>query len=150
MALNGSFTIYYFIGNFTEDNARDYALQPTMAGLNHVFTSTREACDNCGDQMDEGHLVTDTNPITPMLLDYIEIGQLADLTPANVVPFLIKNLKWRVVTVCLRNALSFVDSFVVASSRALADVIDATGHWSAGQSTSSCRLESWCLVEVDT
>jgi len=150
MALNGSFTIYYFIGNFTEDNARDYALQPTMAGLNHIFTSTREACDNCGYQMEEGHLVTDTNPITPMLLDYIEIGQLADLTPANVVPFLIENLKWRVVTVCLRNALSFVDSFVVASSRALADIIDATGHWSAGQSASSCRLESWCLVEVDT
>ena len=119
MALNGSFTIYYFIGNFTEDNVRDYALQPTMAGLNHVFTSTREACDNCGYQMDEGHMVTDTNPITPMLLDYIEIGQLADLTPANVVPFLVKNLKWRVVTVSLRNPLSFLASFVVASSRAL-------------------------------
>jgi hypothetical protein len=70
-----------------------------MAGLNHVFTSSREACDNCGNQAEEGHLICGTNPITPMLLDYVKIGELPDITPANVVPFLIKNLKWRIVPV---------------------------------------------------
>jgi len=70
-----------------------------MAGLNHVFTSSREACDNCGNQAEEGHLISGTNPITPMLLDYVKIGELPDITPANVVPFLVKNLKWRIVPV---------------------------------------------------
>jgi hypothetical protein len=70
-----------------------------MAGLNHVFTSSREACDNCGNQAEEGHLISGTNPVTPMLLDYVKIGELPDITPANVVPFLVKNLKWRIVPV---------------------------------------------------
>lgn len=101
MALNGSFTIFYFIGNFNKDDAAQFGLQPTMAGINHVFTSSREACDNCGMHDDEHHLISGTKVITPMLLDYIEIGDLADLSPANVVPFLIANLKWRIVDVSL-------------------------------------------------
>ena len=99
LALNGSFTIYYFIGKFDSQNVDDYALQPTMAGLNHVFTSSKEACDNCGNQAEQGHLISGTNPITPMLLDYVKIGELPDISPVNVVPFLVKNLKWRIVPV---------------------------------------------------
>ncbi|KAL9070477.1 MAG: hypothetical protein Q9157_005808 [Trypethelium eluteriae] len=97
LALNGSFTIFYFVGNFNSVDVENYELQPTMAGLNHVFTSSREACDNCGVQAEEGHLISGTKPITPMLLDYVKIGELPDITPANVVPFLTKNLKWRIV-----------------------------------------------------
>ena len=67
--------------------------------MHHIFASTPELCDNCGEQEDDYLLVTDTAVITPMLKDYVKTGQLSDLTPANVVPFLAKNLKWRVVTV---------------------------------------------------
>lgn len=70
-----------------------------MAGVNYVFTSSREACDNCGMQDDENLKISGTKVITPMLMDYIKIGKLQDLTPANVVPFLIQNLKWRIVDV---------------------------------------------------
>ena len=93
--LNGSFTFYFFIGDAPAMNVAsiDYLSYQTLAGANHVFAAPTEACDNCGRQQHQAHLVTDTAPITPMLLDYVQVGQLADLTVRNVKPFLIKNLK---------------------------------------------------------
>src|SRR5271156_291618 len=73
--------------------------QPTMAGLSHIFAAPIEACDNCGRQRLQATLVTSTAPMTPMLLDYVKIGELEDLSPDNVKPFLVKRLKWRVVDV---------------------------------------------------
>jgi len=43
--------------------------------------------------------VTNTAPNTPMLLDYVEIGEPAGLSAASVKPCLVKNMKWRVVTI---------------------------------------------------
>lgn len=99
LALNDSFTIFYFIGNFDNDNALEYIVQPTLAGLSHNFTAPVELCDNCGYQATQGHLVSGTNVITPLLLDYVKIGVLQNTEPEHVVPFLITNLKWRIVTV---------------------------------------------------
>ncbi len=76
--------------------------QPTMAGLSHIFAAPVEACDNCGRQRLQAHLVTSTAPITPMLLDYVKIRELEDLTPEKVKEFLVKMLKWRVVDVSSR------------------------------------------------
>jgi tyrosinase len=103
LAFNGSGTIYFFVGEAPPPNiaTSDYLSYPTLAGVNHIFAAPTEACDNCGNQQNQAHLVTDTAPITPILLDYIQVGQLDDLTVRNVKPFLIKHLKWRIVTVSL-------------------------------------------------
>lgn len=80
-----------------------YATVGQMAGLTHIFTAPREACDACaygGPEIsaDTGPVIaTSTNPITPMLRDYIRIGELEGLAPEQVVPFLKKSLYWRVV-----------------------------------------------------
>jgi tyrosinase len=102
LALNGSFTIYYFLGPF-ENEASQYMAQPTLAGLSHNFTAPVELCDNCGRQDQQALLVADTAPITPMLQDYVKLGQLQNLTPEHVRPFLVKNLKWRITTVSIEN-----------------------------------------------
>lgn len=47
--------------------------------------------------------------MTPMLLDYVKIGELEDLSRDNVKPFLVKRLKWRVVDV---SPSGFSDSIV--------------------------------------
>lgn len=101
LALNGSFTIYFFIGEVPPTNIStiDYLAYPTLAGANHVFAAPTEACDNCGNQQRQARIVTDTVPITPKLLDHVQTGDLADLTVRNVKSFLTKNLKWKVVTV---------------------------------------------------
>lgn len=101
MALNGTFTIFYFIGRTPGPsfNASDYLTYPTLAGISHIFAAPMEICDNCGNQQAEGHLITNTSPITPILLDYVQAGELPDLSAPNVKPFLAKNLKWRVIKV---------------------------------------------------
>ncbi len=44
-------------------------------------------------------MVADTTDITPILLDYINVGQLHSLGASDVVVFLKTRLKWRVTTV---------------------------------------------------
>ena len=102
MALNGSFSIYYFIGpagGAITVPPQDYSIAPTLAGSTYIFAAPKEACDNCGLQDETGHLVSDTTPLMPMLLDYIKIGQLTNLEPENVKRFLVDRLRWRVQTV---------------------------------------------------
>ena len=102
LELNGSFSIDYFIGpkgGAITVLPQDYSLAPTLAGSTYIFSSPREICENCQIQQERGHLVSDTTPITPMLMDYIKIGQLTSLEPEHVKPFLTDRLRWRVQTV---------------------------------------------------
>ncbi|KAL1618339.1 hypothetical protein SLS54_007316 [Diplodia seriata] len=105
-ALDGAFTIFFFIGptaaadtSEAGDGPVSWQAEPTLAGMTHVFAAPRDACDNCALQSDEGLRVTGTTAITPILLDYVEDGQLAGLAPDDVVPFLRRALVWRVADV---------------------------------------------------
>ncbi|KAB2569580.1 Tyrosinase [Lasiodiplodia theobromae] len=100
-ALNGSFTIFFFLGPRSEipSNPIQWQSSRILAGTTHIFSAPREACDNCALQEEHGHRVTGTTAIKPILLDYIEAGQLQSLSPRDVVPFLKKELVWRVADV---------------------------------------------------
>jgi tyrosinase len=100
-ALNGPFTIYFFLCPKSRfpDHEEDYATSPYLAGINHVFAAPREVCDNCGQQDAAGFLASDTVPITPLLLDYIAEGTLQSMRTEHVRPFLVKYLRWRIVYV---------------------------------------------------
>ncbi|OAP60301.1 hypothetical protein AYL99_05303 [Fonsecaea erecta] len=98
-ALNGPFTIYFFLcpkSRFPDDPA-EYVASPYLAGINHIFAAPREVCDNCGQQDAAGVLASDTVPITPLLLDYVGVGTLESMRAEHVRPFLVKYLRWRVV-----------------------------------------------------
>jgi tyrosinase len=99
MAMNGAFTIFYIIGEVTGASASGWVGLPGFVGLNHVFAAPREACDNCGRQEEQATKVTDTSPITSLLLDYVISGGLESMEARHVRPFLVRNLKWRVQTV---------------------------------------------------
>lgn len=99
MALNGSFTIFYIIGDVHGTSGADWSTLPGLAGVTHVFASPTEVCDNCGKQEQQAHLVTSTSPITSLLIDYVESGRLASMEATDVESFLVENLKWRVQTV---------------------------------------------------
>jgi len=72
--------------------------------MTHIFAAPVELCDNCGRQEQQAQIVSNTSAITSMLLDFIEIGELADLEAESVVPFLKKRLRWRVTTVSCSNS----------------------------------------------
>lgn len=104
LALNGSFTIFYIIGDAASGGSgADWARLPGLAGVTHVFASPTEVCDNCGAQEHQAHLVTSTSPVTSLLLDYVEAGRLASMEAADVEPFLVEKLRWRVQTVSPRS-----------------------------------------------
>jgi len=106
MAANGTFTIYFFLsprGELPDDDPFLYGSSPYLVGLHHVFTSSREGCDNCADAEAAGRLSVDTTPITSSLLHYLE--DVADngvdsLRPKHIKPFLQEHLRWRVVFIC--------------------------------------------------
>lgn len=99
MAANGSYTIFYIIGDIEGQTGKEWSTLPGFAGVSHIFTAPREACDNCGRQEEQALLVTSTTPITSLLLDYVEAGQLGSMDPHDVEPFLVGKLKWRVQSV---------------------------------------------------
>ena len=74
---------------------------PTVGGISHVFVAPPQTCANCALQADEAAVAYETNPVTPMLLDYIENEnkELKSLHPKDVVPFLKANLHRRVLGV---------------------------------------------------
>jgi hypothetical protein len=119
MALNGPFGIYYFIGeaggaiNVLPEN---YLVAPTLAAFSYNFTSTTENCANCAKHGEERVKITSTAVLTPILIDYIKIGDLRSLDPNDVKPFLVDRLRWRVSTVCFVSKLtvcSTTDQFIL-------------------------------------
>jgi len=107
LALNGSFSVHFFLGDIDE-NPLTYSFQPTRAGTTSIFAAPSQACDNCGRQDELEKLVTNTTDITPMLLDLKKINKFEDLSSANIVPFLKDNLKWRIATVCSSTSTPFL------------------------------------------
>lgn len=93
------------------ESGADWATLPGLAGVTHVFAAPVEACDNCGSQAEQAHLVTSTSAITSLLLDYVESGKLASMEARDVEPFLVKNLKWRVQTVSFPHPVQRVSRF---------------------------------------
>ncbi|GME33151.1 Tyrosinase [Neofusicoccum parvum] len=78
-ALDGTFTIYFFVGPVREidTNPSKWKNDPILAGVNHVLTANEEACDNCAQQSADGMKVSGTSAITPILLDYVEYNRQA-------------------------------------------------------------------------
>jgi hypothetical protein len=103
MALNGPFGIYYFIGpagGRVDVLPNKYLVAPTLAAFSYNFTSSVDECGNCAKQEEERVKITSSEVLTPMLIDYIKIGDLRSLEPSDVKPFLVDRLRWRVSTVC--------------------------------------------------
>jgi hypothetical protein len=112
-ALRSSFQIFIFIGDFCQ-NPDDWSKDPNLAGVNGIFASDPKSggCDNCERQAESSLLVTDVVPLTAHLIKWIRSGKripehdpegliLTSLESSDVMPFLYKNMHWRVATVRL-------------------------------------------------
>ncbi|KAF5642479.1 tyrosinase precursor (monophenol monooxygenase) [Fusarium tjaetaba] len=98
MLADGTFTIYYIIGEVQGQTGPEWSTLPGFAGLSHILAAPANVCDNCATQEEQRQLVTSTTPITSLLLDYVKVGKLNSMVENDVKQFLIKNLKWRVET----------------------------------------------------
>ncbi|SMQ51746.1 unnamed protein product [Zymoseptoria tritici ST99CH_3D7] len=98
-ALNGSYAVYVFMGDFTDDPCQ-WALSPNLAGT-HAVAANLELKKAPGVSK-----MVETNPIrvgaalplTDMLLMKVRAGELKSMEMGDVEPYLRENLHWRVST----------------------------------------------------
>ncbi|MCJ1404105.1 hypothetical protein MMC11_007330 [Xylographa trunciseda] len=96
-AFNGSATFFYFVTG-QEYIRKPYSQEPSLAALNHIFAAPVEACANCAQQAESGLIISDTEPITPILWDIVNnTSYLESIEPEHVVPFLKNNFQIRVL-----------------------------------------------------
>ncbi|KAK2042757.1 Di-copper centre-containing protein [Colletotrichum somersetense] len=108
-SLDGSFTLFFFLGDFSPD-VESWIVDPHLAGSSGVFANSRAAitigaCANCSKQEAVGIKYMDTVALTPALLTYWDSQEelygchVGDLSPDYALPFLVRNLHWRVVNI---------------------------------------------------
>ncbi|KAK6525138.1 hypothetical protein TWF694_005284 [Orbilia ellipsospora] len=86
-ALNGTFSVHAFLGAFSTDTTA-WPTDKSLVGTHVVFTAV-------GGGMSD--LVSGTVPLTSALLNKVVTGELENLKPETVVPYLQNNLSLRVV-----------------------------------------------------
>jgi Tyosinase C-terminal domain len=106
-ALNGSFQVLLFLGDFSSDPCT-WHHDARLVGIDAIFAShSLDNCDNCRQQNESGLMDSDVVPLTTPLVAYWrsqeEMGgmRLKNLEVAEVKEFLRRNLHWRVLDVSL-------------------------------------------------
>ncbi|KAK6508914.1 hypothetical protein TWF481_003682 [Arthrobotrys musiformis] len=88
-ALDGTFTVYVFIGDYDAKDPKSWPLSKNLVGQHSAFT-----------MVGGGHQFTSagTVPLTSALINLVANEKIANLGRAAVVPYLKDNLHWEVVT----------------------------------------------------
>ncbi|KAF3916772.1 Tyrosinase [Dactylellina cionopaga] len=88
-ALNGTFTVYVFIGEYNHDDPNSWTTEKNLVGQHSAFT-------NVGG----GHHFTGSGsvPLTAAIMNLIVNGKIPNLGRDAVVPYLKDNLRWEVAT----------------------------------------------------
>lgn len=96
-ALNGSYAIYIFMGDF-DDDPSSWATSPSLVGTHAVFGAIEMTSSVVSKVMASkpGVEVTGAIPLTSALLTKADSGEIADMAPATVEDYLTDNLHWRV------------------------------------------------------
>lgn len=108
-ALNGSYAIYLFIGDF-DDSASSWATSPNLVGTHAVFAALSGVDAKSNPQAkvrrsDSAIQVTGSMPLTSMLLTKAQSGDLDDMSPSTVEDYLKDNLHWRIGMVRIKCSL---------------------------------------------
>jgi len=99
-ALNSSFFIHVFLGDFNPDPFQ-WSFEPNLVGTHCIFVNDPHTthCKKCKQDHANDPQVTGAIPLTTALLAAIHAGSLTSLEPADVEPYLKTNLHWRVTRV---------------------------------------------------
>ncbi|PSK46330.1 Tyrosinase [Elsinoe australis] len=91
--MNGSYAVYVFLGE-PPANPAEWSTSDKLVGTHGIFSNMPDKNSVGMSQMDV--LVTGTIPLTSTLLNKCKTGEVKDLDPSNVEPYLQQNLNWRV------------------------------------------------------
>lgn len=115
-ALNGSYAIYIFLGYFNEQDVSTWPLALSLVGTHAVFTAL--SSDPLGSGLQDGPTmanvnVTGTVPLTSVLLQRVQEGDLDDMDDETVEKYLSDNLRWRAALVRVSSSLAPVSLLTV-------------------------------------
>lgn len=104
-ALEGSFNVHFFMGEYDSDPV-NRVYDGNLVGTFSIFANNPNTtgCGKCKSDAKDGMIVSASIPLTGALLDRIpdnSIPELQSLEPDTVVPFLNKQLHWRINKVCI-------------------------------------------------
>jgi tyrosinase len=138
-ALDGSYNIYVFLGNFSA-NPASWPFDQALVGTYGVF-STKGMTG-----MQGNHSVSGTVPLTRALTAQITAGRLANLQTQTVATYLQSNLQWRVASsngteIPAQNVPGLQVSVVTANATVPAseDVFPVFGAWDTLTSVTDAR-----------
>jgi tyrosinase len=103
-AMGGKFSVHVFLDAVQENDVALWPLSPHHVGSFVPFGQTSDTmCENCKDQQ-EAHLeITSQIPLTIALVERYLAQIIDNLREDVVVPYLTKNLHWRVESVSIPN-----------------------------------------------
>ncbi|KAF3940802.1 Tyrosinase [Dactylella cylindrospora] len=93
-AVNGTFIIHFFLGKPSK-NPKEWLLQPELVGDYVVFTHSMQAAPGI-DPSEIDNSVSGSVPLTRSMIAAFKDTDLNSLKPEDAIPFLEKNLRWRV------------------------------------------------------
>ncbi|CCA72436.1 related to tyrosinase precursor (monophenol monooxygenase) [Serendipita indica DSM 11827] len=96
-AAKKTFMVHIFLGDFNPDPAQ-WGTDPNLVGTHAVFANNMNftGCENCRDAAERHKLVTGTIPLTGALGDRLGKNKVSHLEPAEIIPYLKKELHWRI------------------------------------------------------
>lgn len=101
-ALGGSFYVHIFLGDF-DSEPQNWCYERNLVGSYAVFANDPDTtqCPRCVGDHNRDLLVTGTVPLLNALKVAVQNGLIANLEPESVVPYLKRNLHWRISKVML-------------------------------------------------
>ena len=96
------YSVQVFLGQISSPDSREWALDANHVGTFTVLGDSQDiACEKCVVDQANKLQVTGQVPLTIALLERYLAREIDGLTPEIVVPYLQKNLHWRVIVVSL-------------------------------------------------
>ncbi|RVD80145.1 uncharacterized protein DFL_008051 [Arthrobotrys flagrans] len=133
-ALNGTYSVHFFLGRPSRDY-RQWTNQPEFVGDYVVFTHSMEAPPGT-DPATINTEITGSVPLTDAMVNAFSNANLSSLNPQHAIPFLIRNLRWRVTDstgapVRARNVLGLKVSVSISHTTLPTDEVPWTqyGEW---------------------
>lgn len=95
--LGGTFSVHIFLGEFERDDASAWRTTENKVGsFNVLGDGQNTGCDKCKSDRERQLVVTGQVPLTLALAERYLAGDLANLKPESVIPYLQTHLHWRI------------------------------------------------------
>lgn len=99
-SLDGAYTVHIFLGPTEEPSTALWPSAPTHVGTFAPLGQSGDTeCERCQDDQRDHIQVTGQIPLTVALIERYLAGIIDDLSEQSVIPYLTKNLHWRVTQV---------------------------------------------------